>query len=137
MPCALGLAYGIAIIVITVIIKLLFWPLTKASTKSMETHGGAAAANESAAREYKGRSEKMNQKLMEFMKANKVNPLGVCLPMLLQIPGSFRLLTRCLQRAIELRGVQFLWACDLSQPDTVMMIPGFHFPVNRCLSSWE
>ena len=126
---ALGLAYGIAIIVITVIIKLLFWPLTKASTKSMKRMAALQPQMKALQEKYKDDPKKMNQKLMEFMKANKVNPLGGCLPMLLQIPVFFGFY-KMLQSAIELRGAQFLWACDLSQPDTVMMIPGFHFPVN-------
>jgi YidC/Oxa1 family membrane protein insertase len=69
----------------------------------------------------------MNQKVMEFYKENKVNPLGGCLPMIFQIPvfiGFYQML----QSAIELRGESFLWAYDLSQPDTVAVIYGF--PIN-------
>jgi len=66
---------------------------------------------------------------MEFMKENKVSPLGGCLPMLIQIPIFFGFY-RMLQSAIELRGARFLWACDLSQPDTVGIIPGLNFPIN-------
>src|SRR5947207_15944545 len=71
---------------------------------------------------YKADPQKMNQKLMEFMKVNKVSPLGGCLPMVLQIPVFFGFY-RMLQSAIELRGARFLWACDLSQSDTVFIIP--------------
>jgi YidC/Oxa1 family membrane protein insertase len=71
----------------------------------------------------------MNSRLMEFMKENKVSPMGGCLPMLLQIPVFFGFY-RMLQSAIELRGAQFLWATDLSSPDTVWYIPGLNFPVN-------
>jgi YidC/Oxa1 family membrane protein insertase len=76
---------------------------------------------------YKEDPRKMNQKLMEFMKEHKVSPLGGCLPLLLQIPvfiGFYQML----QSAIELRGARFLWACDLSQPDTIAVL--FGFPLN-------
>src|SRR6185295_7712128 len=66
---------------------------------------------------------------MEFMKENKVSPLGGCLPMLLQIPvfiGFYQML----RSAIELHGAHLLWACDLSQPDTIFYLPGLNFPVN-------
>jgi len=76
---------------------------------------------------YKEDPQKMNQKLMEFMKQNRVNPLGGCLPMLVQIPVLFGFYAM-LQTAIELRGARFLWAIDLSRPDTVAMI--FGLPIN-------
>jgi YidC/Oxa1 family membrane protein insertase len=66
---------------------------------------------------------------MEFMKEHKVSPLGGCLPMLLQIPVFFGFY-RMIQSAIELRGARFLWACDLSKPDTIFEIPGLGWPVN-------
>ncbi len=76
---------------------------------------------------YKSDPKKMNQKLMEFMKENKVSPLGGCLPLMLQIPVFFGFF-QMLRSAIELRGARFLWACDLSQPDTVALV--FGFPIN-------
>ncbi|PYI81677.1 MAG: hypothetical protein DME26_19490, partial [Verrucomicrobia bacterium] len=78
---------------------------------------------------YKDDPTKMNRKLMEFMKENKVSPLGGCLPMLLQFPvfiGFYQMI----RSAIELRGARFLWVCDLSKPDTLFFIPGVDFPVN-------
>lgn len=126
---ALALPYGIAIIVITVIIKLLFWPLTKASTRSMKRMQELQPQMKALQEKYKDDPRKMNMKLMEFMRANKVSPLGGCLPMLLQIPVFFGFY-RMLQSAIELRGARFLWACDLSQPDTLLVIPGLNFPLN-------
>jgi YidC/Oxa1 family membrane protein insertase len=66
---------------------------------------------------------------MEFMRENKVSPLGGCLPMLLQIPVFFGFF-RMIRSAIELRGAGFLWVQDLSQPDTLFIIPGLHFPFN-------
>ena len=76
---------------------------------------------------YKADPQKMNKKTMEFMKENKINPVGSCLPVVIQMPiflGYFFML----QSAIELRGAEFLWACDLSQADTIATIAGI--PIN-------
>ena len=115
--------YGIVIILITVIIKLLFWPLTQASTRSMKRMQALQPQMKALQEKYKDDPAKMNKKLMEFMKENKVSPLGGCLPMLLQMPvfiGFFYMI----RSAIELRGAAFLWARDLSRPDTLFHIPG-------------
>ncbi len=125
----LGLSYGLAIIAITIIIKLLFWPLTQASTRSMKRMSALQPQMKALQEKFKDDPTKMNRKLMEFMKEHKVSPLGGCLPMLLQIPVFFGFY-RMIQSAIELRGAQFLWACDLSKPDTLFMIPGLNFPFN-------
>lgn len=123
------LPYGMAIIAITVIIKLLFWPLTNASTKSMKRMQEFQPQMNAIKEKYKDDPAKMNQKTMEFMRENKISPLGGCLPMVFQIPVFFGFYTM-LQSAIELRGASFLWACDLSQPDTLLMIPGLGMPLN-------
>ena len=122
-----GVSYAWAIILITVIIKLAFWPLTTASTRSMKRLSALQPQMKALQEKYKDDPKKMNQKLQAFMKENKVNPLGSCLPMLLQIPVFFGFYTM-LQSAIELRGASFLWACDLSQPDTVLVL--LNFPIN-------
>jgi YidC/Oxa1 family membrane protein insertase len=75
---------------------------------------------------YKDDPVKMNRKTMEFMKENKVSPLGGCLPMLLQIPVFFGFFTM-IRSAIELRGAQFLWVGDLSKPDTLYTLQGLGF----------
>jgi YidC/Oxa1 family membrane protein insertase len=124
---AIGLSYGLCIIAITVIIKTLFWPLTHASTKSAKRMQTLMPQIKVIQDKYKDDPVKKNQKTMEFYKEHRVNPLGGCLPMLLQIPvfiGFYWML----RSAIELRGVHFLWACDLSQQDTVAWIAGF--PLN-------
>jgi YidC/Oxa1 family membrane protein insertase len=124
---SIGLPYGLAIIVITVIIKMLFWPLTTASTRSMKRMAALQPQMKALQEKYKDDPRKMNTKLMEFMKENKVSPLGGCLPLVLQIPVFFGFYSM-LQSAIELRGARFLWAADLSQPDTLFFLAGF--PVN-------
>lgn len=124
---AFKLPYGLAIIVITIIIKLLFWPLTKASTRSMKRLAELQPEMNKIREKYKDDPQKMNRKMMEFMKEHKVSPLGGCLPMLIQIPVFFGFYFM-IQSAIELRGASFLWAWDLSVPDTVATLAGF--PLN-------
>lgn len=117
------LGYGWVIIMITVIIKILFWPLTQASTRSMKRMSELQPQMKALQERYKDDPKKMNQKLMEFMKENRVNPMGGCLPILVQLPIFFGFFTM-LRSAIELRGASFLWAFDLSQPDTIFTVPG-------------
>jgi YidC/Oxa1 family membrane protein insertase len=125
----LWLPYGWAIIAITVIIKVVFWPLTQASTRSMKRMQTLQPQMNAIKEKYKDDPVKMNKKTMEFMKENKVSPLGGCLPMLLQIPVFFGFY-RMIQSAIELRGAHFLWVRDLSRPDTLFVIPGTALPFN-------
>jgi YidC/Oxa1 family membrane protein insertase len=125
----LGISYGWVIIAITIIMKLLFWPLTQASTRSMKRMQALQPQMKAIADKYKDDPLKKNQKTMEFMKENKVNPMGGCLPMLLQMPvfiGFFYMI----RSAIELRGASFLWVTDLSRPDTLFTIPGLNMPFN-------
>lgn len=124
-----GLGYGLAIIAITVIIKLMFWPLTAASTRSMKRMAQFQPQMAAIREKYKDDPAKMNKKTMEFMRENKINPLGGCLPMLLQMPVFFGFFSM-IRSAIELRGASFLWVADLSQPDTLFYLPGIGFPVN-------
>jgi YidC/Oxa1 family membrane protein insertase len=124
---AIGLQYGLCIIAITLILKILFWPLTHASTKSAKRMQQLMPQIKAIQDKYKDDAVKKNQKVMEFYKEQRVSPLGGCLPMVLQVPvfiGFYWML----RSAIELRGVHFLWACDLSQPDTVTWVAGF--PIN-------
>jgi YidC/Oxa1 family membrane protein insertase len=123
---SIGVSYSLAIILITVILKVLFWPLTQASTRSMKRLQALQPQMNAIREKYKDDPVKMNRKTMEFMKENKVSPLGGCLPMVLQIPvfiGFYRMI----QSAIELRGATFFWVKDLSKPDTLFVIPGLGF----------
>jgi YidC/Oxa1 family membrane protein insertase len=124
-----GMQYWLAIVVITVIIKLLFWPLTNASTKSMKRMAALQPQMKAIQEKYKDDPAKMNRKVMEFMKEHRVNPLGGCLPVLLQMPVFFGFFLM-IRSAIELRGAQFFWACDLSKADTIFFLPYLNFPVN-------
>jgi len=124
---AVGLKYAWCIIAITIIIKLLFWPLTAISTRSMKRMAELQPQMKAIQEKYKDDPAKGQQKTMEFMRENKVNPMAGCLPMLVQFPVFIGFYTM-LQSCMELRGEGFLWAHDLSQEDTVTYL--FGFPVN-------
>ena len=128
VPDKLG-KYAMALIVMTIIIKLLFWPLTQKSTRSMKRMAALAPEMKKIQEKYKDDPMKMNKKTMEFWKEHKVSPLSGCWPMLIQLPIFFALF-RMIPNAIELRGAPFLWACDLSKQDTILMLPFVNFPLN-------
>jgi YidC/Oxa1 family membrane protein insertase len=123
------MGYGWAIVVITIILRAVFWPLTAASTRSMKRMQALAPEIKALKEKYKDDPQKFTQKQMELWKKNKVSPMGGCLPMMVQMPVFFGFLAmiRC---AIELRGAHFLWVADLTKPDTLFLIPGFNFPFN-------
>lgn len=110
--------FGFAIIVVTVVIKTLFWPLTHKSTVSMRRMAQLQPQIKAMREQYKDDPQVLNRKTMEFYKENKVNPAGGCLPMLLQIPVFFALFNT-LRGAVELRHAAFFYISDLSQPDTL------------------
>jgi YidC/Oxa1 family membrane protein insertase len=126
MHQSLRFSYGWAIVAITTLIKLVFWPLTQASTRSMKRMQALQPEIKKLQEKYKDEPQKLSQKQLEFWRKNKVNPMGGCLPMLLQIPVFFGFLTM-IRSAIELRGAPWLWVPDLSKPDTLYMIPGLGF----------
>jgi YidC/Oxa1 family membrane protein insertase len=121
----LRLSYGLSIIAITVIIKLVFWPMTAASTRSQKRQQAIAPQLKAIADKYKDDPLKKHQKTTELLKEHKISPLGSCLPMLITIPVFFGFYSM-LRNAIELRGAPFLWASDLTLPDTIFVIAGFH-----------
>ncbi|NOY79751.1 MAG: membrane protein insertase YidC [Kiritimatiellaeota bacterium] len=108
--------YGWAIIVVTFVIKMLFWPLTHRSTVSMRRMQKIQPLMKEIREKYKADPQKMNRKLMELYREHNVSPLGGCLPIFFQIPVFFALFN-VLRGAIELRHASFLWARDLSIPD--------------------
>lgn len=122
----LKIGYGWVIIIITFIIKVLFWPLTQASARSMRRMQALQPQIKAIQEKYKDDPAKLNRKMMEFWKQNKINPFGGCLPILLQMPVFIGFYVM-IQSAIELRGARFLWVSDLSKPDTLFIIPGVNF----------
>jgi len=108
--------YGVAIIALTVLVKLIFYPLTYQSFKSMKGMQALQPKMTEIREKYRKDPKLMNQKLMELYKKEGINPMGGCLPMLLQIPVFFALY-QALLVSIELRGASFLWIPDLSAPE--------------------
>jgi YidC/Oxa1 family membrane protein insertase len=123
------LSYGWVIVLITIIIKVVFWPLTAASTRSMKRMQALAPELKALKEKYKDDQQKFVQKQWEVYKKNHVNPMSGCLPMLIQTPVFIGFFTM-IRSAIELRGAHWLWVADLSKPDTLFMIPGIDFPFN-------
>jgi YidC/Oxa1 family membrane protein insertase len=118
--------YGFSIIFLTILIKLVFWPITQKGMKSMKNMQKLQPKIAKLKERFKDDPSKMNQEMMALYKTYKVNPLGGCLPMLIQIPFFFALY-RVLMAAIELRHAPFmLWITDLSAPDRLMI--GFDIP---------
>jgi len=115
--------YGIAIILLTILIKILFWPLTHKSYKSMKEMQKIQPLMAKIREKYKANREMMNKEMMSLYKTYKVNPMGGCLPMVIQIPVFFALF-RILGNSIELRHAPFmLWINDLSAPDRLFHLP--------------
>jgi YidC/Oxa1 family membrane protein insertase len=115
--------YGLAIILLTVIIKLLFWPLTHKSYSSMKAMQKLQPEMQKLREKFKNDKERLNRELMELYKKHSVNPLGGCLPMLVQIPVFFALY-KVLLDSIALRQAPFmLWLTDLSAKDPYYITP--------------
>ncbi|MDQ1330037.1 MAG: YidC/Oxa1 family rane protein insertase, partial [Thermodesulfobacteriota bacterium] len=109
--------YGVAIILLTIIIKLLFWPLGSKSYKSMNEMKKIQPLLAEIKEKYGNDKKRMNEELMGLYKTYKINPMGGCLPLVAQIPVFFALY-RMLYETIELRHAPFMfWIKDLSAPD--------------------
>jgi YidC/Oxa1 family membrane protein insertase len=120
--------YGVAIIVLTVIIKVLLWPLGNKSYKSMSEMKKIQPLMTELREKYKDDKKRMNEEVMGLYRTYKINPMGGCLPMLLQIPVFFAFY-RMLYEAIELRHAPFFgWITDLSAPDRLFRF-GFSIPM--------
>ena len=122
-------SYGVAIILLTLIVRILFWPVTQKANSSMRRMQKLQPKIKELQEKYKEtpmdtpddtarKKAELNQKMMELYRVEKVNPVGGCLPILLQIPV-FIALYSALDSAVELRNVPFLWCTDLSRPDLV------------------
>ncbi|MBX6422311.1 membrane protein insertase YidC [Thermosulfurimonas sp. F29] len=118
--------YGLAIILLTMLIRILFWPLNHLSYKSMKRMQEIQPLIQRLREKYKDDPQALNRELMQVYRTYKINPFSGCLPMLIQIPVFFALYKVLLQ-AIELRHAPFFaWINDLSAPDRLYL--GFHIP---------
>ncbi len=114
--------FGFAIILITIMIRIVIWPLYAKSTRTMKRMSKLTPKMKELKEKYKDDPQRMNQETMQLYRDYKINPAGGCLPMFVQMPiflGFYRMLFN----AVELRHQSFLWVEDLSMPDTLFHIP--------------
>jgi YidC/Oxa1 family membrane protein insertase len=122
--------WGWTIIVLTILIKLAFFPLSAASYRSMAKMKLVTPKMTAIRERHKGDPQQMNAAMMELYKTEKINPLGGCLPIVVQIPV-FIALYWVLLASVEMRHAPWLgWIHDLSAPDTLFgMLPGLEMPI--------
>ncbi len=121
--------YGLAILALTTIIKLTLWPIQNRANRSMRQMAALSPKMQELKEKYKDDPTRMNQEVMKLYKQYGINPVGGCLPMMIQIPIFFGLY-KMLSQAVELRNAKFLWVKDLSQPDTIAHLPLLGWPIN-------
>ena len=110
--------YGVAIILLTILVRILFWPLTHKSTVGMKKMQELQPKMKALQAQFKDNPQRLQQETFALYKAEKVNPMSSCLPMLIQIPV-FIALFNVLRSAVELRYAPFLWISDLSEPEAL------------------
>ncbi|MEC7273919.1 MAG: membrane protein insertase YidC [Verrucomicrobiota bacterium] len=120
-------SWGWSIVIMTICIKLLFWPLTAKASRSQKRMAKIQGPMSELKEKYKDNPQKIQQETLKLFKEHQVNPVAGCLPMIIQMP-IFLGLFYMLRTASELRHEPFLWVSDLSMPDTVTEIGGF--PIN-------
>ena len=108
--------FGVAIILLTILVRLLFWPLTRKSTEGMKKMQELQPLMKEIQTKYKDNPQRLQQETWALYREKKVNPMSSCLPMLIQIPV-FIALFNVLRSAVELRYAPFLWIADLSEPE--------------------
>ncbi len=113
--------WGWAIIILSITVYLLLFPLSIKQMRSMKEMQALQPKIEALRKELKDNPQRLNKEIMELYKEHKVNPLGGCLPLLLQMPIFFALY-QALIRSTPLRGAQFLWIKDLSSPDKLFVL---------------
>ncbi len=115
--------YGFVIIVFSILVKILLFPLTRKSYQSMKEMELLKPMMEGLNEKYKDDAQKKQQEVMKLYKEYGINPLGGCIPMVLQMPLLIALFS-IFNSTIELRGAEFIWwITDLARPDTVAMLP--------------
>ena len=121
--------YGIAIIILTIFIKVVLFPLTRKSTQSTARMSALAPQMEELKAQYKDQPDKLNKAMSELYKKEGVSPMGGCLPMLIQFPF-FIAMYGLLNKYFEFRGAVFIpgWITDLSSPESIFNF-GFTIPL--------
>lgn len=122
--------YGVAIILVTVLIKVLFFPLTRKSSLSTARMAELQPKLQELQAKYKGNPQKLNQEMAEFYKRENYNPMSGCLPMLIQFP-LFIAMYNLFNNHFDLRGAMFIpgWINDLSLPESLINFGNFRVPI--------
>ncbi len=115
------ISFGLAIIVFTILIRVLLLPLSIKQTKSTAKMGAIGPEVKKVQAKYKGDPQKSQQEVMKLYKENGVNPMGGCLPMLIQMPILFALFY--VFRTLDMNQAGFLWMKDLALPDPIYTLP--------------
>ncbi|MDP7464947.1 MAG: membrane protein insertase YidC [Candidatus Marinimicrobia bacterium] len=124
----LNLNYGLVLLLFAVLVRLITGPLTKKSYESSQNMQKIQPEIKKIQAKYKGDPQRLNKETMALYKLHKVNPLGGCLPIMLQMPLLWALFM-VFRTTIEFRGAPFmLWISDLSKPDVVLTLP-FSIPI--------
>ncbi len=113
--------YGVAIILLTVLIKVILLPFNFMQLNSLKKMQEIAPKQKELQKRYKNNPDKLNEELMKLYRENNINPMGGCLPLLIQFPFIIALF-RVFQ-AYDFGGASFLWIKDLSMPDTTYILP--------------
>jgi len=121
-------SYGLSIVLLTFIVKTIFWPVTHKANVSMRKMQKIQPLVQELKKKYKDEPQRVSLETMKLYKEHKVNPLGGCLPILLQMPVFFALYAM-LSGTVDPRQSSFLWMSDLAQPDTIFTIPFPGFPI--------
>ena len=114
--------YGLAIILLTIVVRLVLYPLTLKQTKSMAQMQKIQPMVQDLKDRHKDNPQKFNEEVLQLYQKNNVNPLGGCLPLLLQLPILIALYNT-IRIAVELRKTPFLWISDLSKGDPLLILP--------------
>ncbi|MFM7241827.1 MAG: YidC/Oxa1 family insertase periplasmic-domain containing protein [Opitutia bacterium] len=131
-------SWGWAIVALTLLIKVVTWPLTAAQQRQAKKMAKFAKPLQEINEKYKDNPEKKQKELMKLYKDHGINPLAGCLPILIQMPIFFGMYT-AFQTTVELRLHSFLWVQDLAAPDTLFVLGGLPFnllPILMGVTMW-
>jgi YidC/Oxa1 family membrane protein insertase len=131
-------SWGWAIVALTILIKLVTWPLTSAQQRQAKKMAKFSKPLQEINEKYKDNPEKKQKELMKLYQDHGINPLAGCLPILIQMPIFFGMYT-AFQTTVELRLHSFLWVQDLAAPDTLFVLGGIPFnllPILMGVTMW-
>lgn len=122
--------YGVAIILVTVVIKVIFFPFTRKSSESTAKMSALSPQMDELKKKYKDKPDQLNKAMAELYKKEGVNPMGGCLPLVIQMPFFFAMYG-LFNKYFEFRGAEFIpgWITDLSAPEAIFTFQNFTIPI--------